>query len=173
MREKISIVVPVYNTSKFLDKCIKSILNQTYKNLEIIIVNDGSTDDSLNKIKEYEKIDERIIIIDKKNGGLSSARNIGIKNSSGEYILNVDSDDWIEKDTCELLLKVALKTNADIVIGNIILEFKNKKSKKWIDLEEDGEYQNIEYLNAFFSKNGKGSICNKLIKKSALPTFFI
>ena len=164
MSEKISIIVPIYNTSRFLDKCINSILKQTYKSLEIILVNDGSTDDSLKKINDYKKIDNRIIIINKKNGGLSSARNAGIKIATGNYILNVDSDDWLENNTCEILLKTAIKTDADIVIGNIFLEYKNKK-EKWEDLKNNEIYNNLDYLYAFFSENGKGSVWNKLIKR--------
>lgn len=164
MSEKISIIVPIYNTSKFLDKCINSILKQTYKGLEIILVNDGSTDDSLKKINDYKKIDNRIIIINKKNGGLSSARNAGIKIATGNYILNVDSDDWLENNTCEILLKTAIKNDADIVIGNIFLEYKNKK-EKWEDLKNNKIYNNLDYLYAFFSENGKGSVSNKLIKR--------
>ena len=162
---KISIVIPVYNTSKYLKQCIGSILNQTYKNLEIIIVNDGSKDNSLSIIKEFKNQDKRIIVVDKKNGGLSSARNAGIKIASGEYILNVDSDDWIEPNTCETLIKTAIDNDADIVIGNIYLEYKNKQ-KKWKDLNKNIKYKNFEYLDAFFIENGKGTVCNKLIKRS-------
>ena len=162
---KISIVIPVYNTSKYLKQCIESILNQTYKNLEIIIVNDGSKDSSLSIIKEFKNQDKRIIVVDKKNGGLSSARNAGIKIASGEYILNVDSDDWIEPKACEVLIKTAISNDADIVIGNIYLEYKNHQ-QKWSDLTQNISYKNFEYLDAFFIDNGKGSICNKLIKRS-------
>ncbi len=162
---KISVVIPVYNTSKFLKRCLDSVLKQTYENLEVILVNDGSSDNSFSIIEEYQKIDRRIIVINKKNGGLSSARNAGIKISSGEYILNVDSDDWIELNTCEILIKTAIDNDADIVIGNIYLEYKNKQ-KKWEDLNKNIKYKNFEYLDAFFVENGKGAIWNKLIKRS-------
>lgn len=163
-KKKISVIVPIYNTSKFLDKCVSSILKQTFKNIEVILVNDGSTDNSLKKINQYKEIDNRIIIIDKENGGLSSARNAGIKISSGDYILNVDSDDWIEPNTCQVLMEAAINNNADIAVGNIYLEYKNKK-QKWEDLSKNTIYKNFEYLDAFFVDNGKGSVCNKLIKR--------
>lgn len=161
---KISIIVPIYNTSKFLKCCIDSLIEQTYREIEIILVNDGSTDNSLEIIKEYLQKDNRIIILNKKNGGLSSARNSGIKIATGEYILNVDSDDWLEKDTCEKLIRKAIQTNGDIIIGNIFLEYQNK-TIKWFDLKEEGEYKFEEYFNKYVHENGKNSIWNKLIKR--------
>ena len=94
----ISVIIPVYNVEKYLSRCIESVLNQTYRNLEIIIVDDGSTDDSLNICRRYEKKDKRIKVIHQDNGGLSSARNKGLMNSTGEYISFVDSDDWLHPD---------------------------------------------------------------------------
>ena len=112
---KISIIVPIYNTEKYLSKCIESIQNQTYKNLEIILVNDGSTDHSLQICHKYALNDQRIIVIDKENRGISSARNSGLDIASGDYIGFVDSDDYISKDMYQYLLKASLKQNADIV----------------------------------------------------------
>lgn len=118
---KISVIVPIYNVEKYLSECLNSIINQTYENLEIILVNDGSTDKSLEICKRYEKIDSRIKIISKENGGLSSARNIGIKNASGEYISFVDSDDFIEVNTAyEDMYNIALEEKSDIVAGNAV-----------------------------------------------------
>lgn len=93
---KYSIIVPIYNISSYIDQCVESIVNQTYKNVEIILVNDGSKDDSLAKLREWEKKDNRVVVVDKPNGGLSSARNEGLKYASGDYILYVDGDDWID-----------------------------------------------------------------------------
>ena len=87
MKDKISIIVPIFNSEKTLDKCIESLIAQTYNNLEIILVNDGSIDNSLNICRKYKQLDQRIIIIDKKNGGVSSARNAGIDIATGEYIM--------------------------------------------------------------------------------------
>ena len=94
--DKISIIVPIYNCEKYLKRCLESIINQTYNNLEIILLNDGSSDNSLKIIKEYKKKDNRIIVIDKKNTGVSDTRNIGIQKASGKYICFCDSDDVLE-----------------------------------------------------------------------------
>lgn len=111
----ISVVIPIYNVEKYLKKCIESVINQTYKNLEIILVNDGSTDNSKNIIDEYSLIDNRIKVINKKNGGLSDARNVGIEIAKGDYITFLDSDDWIELNMYEKLHEYIKQENADIV----------------------------------------------------------
>lgn len=115
MNPKLSIIVPVYNVEKYLEKCIDSILNQDYKNFELILVNDGSTDGSLEICKRYLSVDKRIKLINKPNGGLSSARNAGLDIACGQYIGFVDSDDWIEKDMYYTLLSIADKYKSDIV----------------------------------------------------------
>ena len=94
----VSIIIPVYNTEKYLRRCIDSLINQTYPNLEIIAVNDGSTDKCKEILNEYAQKDKRIIVIDKNNGGISSARNLGISRASGEYITFLDSDDWVDNN---------------------------------------------------------------------------
>lgn len=111
---KISIIIPVYNIAQYLPRCLDSIINQTYKNLEIIIVDDGSVDNSKEIITEYEKKDSRIVSIFKENSGVSDTRNMGIEVSTGDYIGFVDGDDYIEPDMFELLINNALKYNADI-----------------------------------------------------------
>lgn len=112
----ISIIVPVYNTSKYLEKCLYSLINQTIKNIEIIVVNDGSTDNSLEIINKIAKEDERIKVYNKKNGGLSSARNYGIEKSIGKYIGFVDSDDYVREDMYEILKKNLEDNSADMSI---------------------------------------------------------
>lgn len=112
---KISVIIPVYNVENYLERCIKSVISQTFKDLEIILVDDGSTDRSGQLCDKFAKDDSRIKVIHKKNGGLSSARNSGIDIAIGEYITFVDSDDWILPDAYEYLLNVIEKTNADIV----------------------------------------------------------
>jgi len=104
MDSLISIIVPIYNAEKYLHQCIESILSQTYKNLEIILINDGSTDNSLNICNYYKSIDSRIIVIDKPNEGVSATRNLGIRIAKGDYIGFVDADDYIEKNMFEVLL---------------------------------------------------------------------
>lgn len=111
---KISVIVPVYNVQAYLGACIESILKQTYSNLEIILVDDGSSDRSGEICDLYAKNDSRIIVVHKKNGGVSAARNTGIELSSGDYITFVDSDDTIDPDMYELLLDFALQYDADI-----------------------------------------------------------
>lgn len=115
---KISIVVPIYNVENYLNKCINSLLEQTYKKIEIILVNDGSTDSSSTICEKYKIYDNRIKIVHKKNGGLSDARNIGIEKSEGDYILFVDSDDYIDKDSCEKFINILKNKTADIITGN-------------------------------------------------------
>lgn len=114
MDNKISVIVPIFNIASYIERAINSIINQTYSNLEIILVNDGSTDNSLEVIRELEKKDNRIIVIDKPNGGVTSARLEGIKKSTGDWIGFVDGDDYIEPEMYEFLLNNALKENADI-----------------------------------------------------------
>ena len=101
MEEKISVIVPIYNVKEYLDKCISSICNQTYKNLEIILVDDGSTDGSATICDAFAKKDDRIVVIHKENGGLTSTRKAGVNIATGKYIGFVDGDDWIDEDMYE------------------------------------------------------------------------
>lgn len=114
--EKICVVVPVYNVENYLIKCVDSIINQTYKNLEIILVDDGSSDNSGRLCDDFLKKDERISVIHKKNGGLSSARNAGIDKCTSKYIMFVDSDDYLENDAIEYLYKNLIDNNCKISI---------------------------------------------------------
>ncbi|MDN2453303.1 glycosyltransferase family 2 protein [Lactobacillus sp. UCMA15818] len=107
----ISVIVPVYNVAPYLRHCIDSIINQTYQNIEIVFINDGSTDDSAEILTEYESKDSRIRVIHQKNGGLSNARNNGISNSKGSYITFIDSDDYVSKDYVSYLLDLLRKNN--------------------------------------------------------------
>lgn len=122
MKGKISIIVPVYKVEKELDRCVQSLLKQTYKNLEIILVDDGSPDRCPILCDQYAMEDERIRVIHKKNGGLSDARNAGLNLATGEYVLYVDSDDYIELDSCERLISATSDGQVDIVVGNAIME---------------------------------------------------
>lgn len=116
MQELISVIVPVYNMELYLDRCMKSILEQTYSNLEIILVDDGSTDKSPRMCDEYSKQDSRIKVIHKKNGGLSDARNAGLAIATGTYIGYVDSDDWIELDMYERMYTACVEHHADVAV---------------------------------------------------------
>lgn len=118
---KISVLIPVYNVEKYIKRCIDSIISQSFKDIEIICVNDASTDNSLEIIKDYQKKDNRIIIIDKKqNEGVMMARKDGYKNASGEYFFFGDSDDYLPSDTLSILFEAAQKNNSDITVGNYI-----------------------------------------------------
>ena len=119
-KKKISVVVPIYNVEKYLPECIESVQNQSYMNLEIILVDDGSPDNSGKIADEYAKKDGRIKVIHKKNGGLSDARNAGIEVATGDYIMFLDSDDLLTADACKVLEEKIEKENADYVIGNYI-----------------------------------------------------
>lgn len=115
MNPLISVIVPVYNVEDYLDRCVESIVNQTYKNLEIILVDDGSTDCSGKKCDEWKVKDSRIVVIHKENGGQAEARNKGLELATGDYIGFVDSDDLISNSMYEEMLKVAVKHNSDVV----------------------------------------------------------
>lgn len=119
----ISIIVPVYNAEKYLCRCLDSLKNQTYENVEVICVNDGSPDDSLRILNDYAKKDSRFVIIDKKNEGVSEARNTGMRATTGEYIMFVDSDDWLDLDTCQAAMDEMAKENADVVIWAYCREY--------------------------------------------------
>ncbi|WP_261021751.1 glycosyltransferase [Streptococcus mitis] len=118
MTEKITVIVPVYNVENYLNKCLDSLIDQTYKNLEIIVINDGSTDNSGEICQEYAQKDNRIVYIEKENGGQSEARNMGLDRMTGSYVTFVDSDDWIELDYVEILYKKITEYQADIAVGN-------------------------------------------------------
>ena len=161
----VSIVVPIYNVEKYLEECIQSVLGQTYSNLEIILVNDGSTD-SCGKICEcYKKQDSRIQVLHKKNGGLADARNEGVKIATGEYLIFVDSDDYIDEKAVEVLLTKAEETGSDIIIYDMV------------KVSEQGEFlEAIKYIKsqeAVFSVNSNPralfeatpSSCNKCFRR--------
>lgn len=112
---KISIIVPCYNSEKYLHRCIESIINQTYKNIEIILINDGSTDKTLEILEEFQRKDDRILIINKANSGVSDSRNIGIDRASGRYIMFVDADDFLEINAVQILYDCSKKNKADVV----------------------------------------------------------
>lgn len=115
-RPLISIIVPVYNSEQYIGDCIRSILGQTHKELQLILVNDGSTDSSSWICHEYAKSDNRVVVIDKDNGGVSSARNVGVESARGEYVGFVDSDDFIDPEMYEKLLGVLQKDNSECVV---------------------------------------------------------
>lgn len=132
MKQKISVIVPVYNVEKYLGRCIDSLIRQSYSNIEILLVDDGSKDESLSICKEYEAKDSRIHVFHKENEGLGLTRNYGIKQATGEYITFVDSDDYLTLDAIDSMVKKAVETDADVVIASHY--YKNKKQE--IELSE-------------------------------------
>lgn len=116
----ISVIIPVYNVEDYLDRCLESVVHQTYEEIEIILVDDGSTDSSSLKCDEWGKKDARIKVIHKENEGLSEARNEGIESSKGEFLLFVDSDDCIHRNMCYKLYEMLVKNEADVAVGNVV-----------------------------------------------------
>ena len=168
----ISVIVPIYNVEKYLDNCVKSIVNQTYKNLEIILVDDGSPDNCPAICDNWAKIDSRINVIHQKNSGVSAARNIGIKSSSGDFITFVDGDDFIDSDMYETLVSAYLKNGADIVGCSFrTIDENNDDTVYEKSCADDivGVSPSKKIIAAFFSENDGNlvSFCNKIIKKSA------
>lgn len=168
----VSVIVPIWNTGDYLIECLDSILNQTFSNLEIILINDGSTDNSLELCQSYQKRDSRIIIIDKPNSGLSDTRNVGLSNISGDYVLFIDSDDIVSITHIEQLVSTALYYQSDITIGG--LEPFNDGTV--IDLSKDSntiyKTYRIEKVDALkqmiFSEDFSWQISNKLYIRSCI-----
>lgn len=117
-KELISIIVPIYNADCYLRQCLDCIINQSYKNFEVLLINDGSVDDSAIICKEYVETDSRIHYFEKENGGVSSARNLGLKNVKGNYITFVDSDDWVEENYLEVLYNALKENEVDVAISS-------------------------------------------------------
>jgi len=161
----ISIIIPVYKVEEYLEKCIESVLKQTYTNLQIILVDDGSPDNCGKICDEYAKKDSRIEVIHKVNGGLSDARNVGIAKAKGKYIGFVDSDDYIKEDMYEILINLIKEYDADVSICNL---YDVIDGKEYIRNNENGiqEYSRLEILKeVLLDKNIQSYAWNKLYKK--------
>lgn len=185
MNNKLSVVVPVYRVEKFLNKCVDSIIAQTYKNLEIILVDDGSPDNCPSICDEYARKDERVRVIHKKNGGLSSARNAGLQAATGGYVAFVDSDDWIRPTMYEELMYLAEDLDADVVSG-AFFTYKEHRNPPICEGGADGKVRimtNAEALSELYFGN-QGFFClstmvptkiyrTELAKKVEFPEGFI
>lgn len=157
----ISVIVPVYNTAPWLRRCLDSLLEQTYDNLEIICVNDGSTDNSAAILEEYSAKDQRIVVIHQENAGVSAARNAALCVASGEYVTGVDSDDWVPSTTYEKMLPWLLKAVDMVCYGiNGISETGDKVENEYFELPATGE----QYVNAELIKDTNAFIWNKLFR---------
>ena len=143
----ISIIVPVYNVAPYLPKCLDSLVNQTYRDLEIICVNDGSKDNSLKILEEYFQKDKRIRIINRENRGISCSRNEALDIAQGEWTMFVDSDDWIDLNTCESALNLAIQHQSDVVMWVYMREFKNQSLPKYYIPQTTIWEENISQLH--------------------------
>ena len=175
----LSVIVPVYNVEKYLNRCLNSIINQTYTDLEIICVNDGSEDNSYHILEEYSRFDSRIKVINKSNGGLVSARKVGLENAKGMYVTYVDSDDWIEPDMYQRMMTNMLDYEPDIVASGFIRDY---GTHVLVDNEEtSGYYCGFDYDNKIkknivdydnpFKFNISPSLCNKIFKTKELQLY--
>jgi len=165
-REKISVIVPVYKVEKYLNRCVESICKQSYSNLEILLVDDGSPDSCPQMCDEYAKADSRIIVIHKENGGLSSARNAALEVATGDYVICVDSDDYIHPRAVEKLYQACVMYQADIAMG---LHFVEKGEKLLIEdpvVDEVEIYSAVEALQVLLAdKKMRNYAWNKLYKR--------
>lgn len=164
---KISVIVPVYNVKLYLSRCVDSILNQTFKEFELILVDDGSTDGSELICDHYSNIDNRVKVIHKKNGGLSDARNKGIDYAEGDWYTFIDSDDWVDKKYLETIYFNAMIHNVDISAVNLCRVYDNDKMDSYI-LTDEGIHTGIDALKYLYIKNPTytNSACGKLYKAS-------
>lgn len=162
---KISVIVPVYNTSKYLSNCLDSLVNQTLSDIEIIIINDGSTDNSIDIINEYKNKYNNIVVIDKKNSGVSTARNSGIKIAKGKYIGFVDSDDYVDINMYEKLYNASIIGDYDIVVCDLFTVNNNRKKRMTSGLRvnlnnKNSVRENMNSINA--------TLCNKIYKTNII-----
>lgn len=165
MKNRVSVIIPIYNSENTIINCVKSLMNQTYEDIEIILVNDGSTDNSEKKCKKLLKVDNRIKYIFKKNGGVSSARNIGIKNATSRWILFVDSDDTIDDDLVE---KLMAKNNGDNLVG---AKIKKIFPSSVVSPDYRKEYSTKEFMINITDGKIFGGIAGYLFDKSSVPFF--
>lgn len=165
----VSIIVAAYNIEDYIERCLNSIINQSFKDLEIIVVNDGSTDKTLEKIQKIADIDRRIIIIDKENGGVNSARDIGLRKSLGKYILFVDGDDWLELDAIQKLYKNSTLRGLDVLLYNAYEADDNTKNKMYTFSKNISS----NYVKELLLTNITPSICCKFIKRKYVESIKI
>lgn len=160
----ISVIVTVFNAEKTLERCIGSILTQTFTGFEVICINDGSTDDSAKILSKFADYDPRIKVLTQHNKGVAAARQLGLENCKGDYSIHVDSDDWIEPDMLEVMKTVALREEADLVICDFLKEWPDKKQ---IISQEPRELDPSIILGQMFCEL-HGSLCNKLIRNNTI-----
>ena len=163
----ISVIVPVYNVEKYLERCVKSIVAQTYKDLEILLIDDGSTDKSGKMCDDFQQTDSRIKVFHKQNGGLSDARNYGIEHSSGEFISFVDSDDYIDEKMLETLHRLITENDADLAVCSAMDVFEGKEVTQVKEIK-DFNLNKVESYKYMLRGDGIPSACNKLYKRQTV-----
>ncbi|MEG1942086.1 MAG: glycosyltransferase family 2 protein [Cetobacterium sp.] len=167
MEIKVSVIVPAYNVEKYIGRCLESLINQTLKEIEIIVINDGSTDSTGDIIDSYTKKDCRIKYIQQENKGSSEARNSGIKESNGKYIGYLDSDDYVEKNYYEDMFLYAEKNNLELVVSDFIKEVKEKQEiKQDLSLSDNIFISGKEYIENILKGNGYPNVWDKIALKS-------
>ena len=172
---KISVIIPIYKVENYLDECVQSVIHQTYKNLEIILVDDGSPDKCPQMCDNYAKLDNRIKVIHKKNGGLSDARNAGLKQATGDFIAFVDSDDFIDTVMYEKMLEYQQESNADIV-SCMFSWYVNGDFQTYPWYNKGYKEKHTLFLHNYFmdavGKQVDNCVCNKLFKRSIITEIF-
>ena len=166
MTDLISIIVPVYNKEKYIKKCVDSLIKQSYSDIEIILVDDGSTDKSPEICDEYAERDSRIRVIHRENGGLSVARNTGIENANGKYLMFVDADDWVAVDFCEAALKSISENDADIAVFGICYVEEKEQNIQGSQLYKNELLDNSQALERLLTEEIRNYVCNKIFKAS-------
>jgi len=162
----VSVIVPIYKVEKELDRCVQSILKQTYKNLEIILVDDGSLDKCPEMCDEYAKKDDRIVVIHKENGGLSDARNVGLDIATGEFLAFIDSDDWVSENFIGYLIRNIMDTNSDIAICGYVMVNEVGQQRHYSIEESRKILEHEQAISALFAQIEFGCmIWLKLYKK--------
>lgn len=165
----ISVVVPIYGVEKYIAQCAESLFDQSYDALQFVFVNDGTKDRSMEVLRslidsKYQHLQDRIMIINKKNGGLPAARRTGLEHVTGDYVYNVDPDDWISPGSMAKIAQVAAVTDADIVYFDYVKEYESRSS-----IKKEGIYSGVSktaYVKDMYNHNAYGTLCNKCIKTS-------
>lgn len=169
----VSIIVPVYNRSETVGRCLDSLLQQTYRNIEFVVVNDGSTDETLSVLLDYAKKDKRFVIINKPNSGVSDSRNFAMESAHGEYIQFVDSDDWIPEHATEEYVNAAIESGCDLVIADYY-RIRGKQIRQSGDIERAGMYTRTEYAEMMLDDAGDfyyGVVWNKFYKRKLIADY--
>lgn len=173
---EISIIIPVYNSEKYLDTCLNSLINQTFKDIEIICINDGSMDNSLNILEKYAQTDKRIIVINQENSGVAVARNKGLKTATGNYVMFCDSDDYYHPDMCKTMLNKLTKENVDTVMcsANVFSDFKSTRDLKMVQEHYNNKDDHLCSLNDWKNKLLlSNELWNKIFKKEIIDKYHI